>query len=109
MTIKTGIRHGDCLLAETNSIPENAKKTSSKVLMRGSGNHPHTFDKGTFYEISGDDFIIGYLEAKDTTLFHIEHGEDVGKKLREAKIADGIYEVRRQCEFTNEGMRPVED
>jgi len=102
-------RHGDLCGIQVNEIPASAKKTSSKTLMRGSGNHPHTFDKGTFYKISGDDFIIGYLEAKDTTLFHIEHGEDVGKKLREAKIEDGIYEVRRQCEFTNEGMRQVED
>jgi hypothetical protein len=102
-------RHGDCELYPVESIPESAKKVSSKTLMRGSGNHPHSFDKGTLYEFDGDDFIIGYLDAKDTTLYHIEHGENDGKSPKEAKINDGIYEIRRQVADTNEGMKPVQD
>ena len=102
------IRHGDCLLVEVKEIPK-ATKTAIKTLMVGSGNHPHTFDNGTFYQIDGDDFILGYLKADNTTLFHAEHGEDVGGSLREAKIPDGIYEVRKQVEYTNEGMKPVVD
>lgn len=102
-------RHGDLAIIEVKKVPKEAVKSLSKELMRGSGNHPHTFDNGQFYTLEGDDFVIGYLKAKDTTLYHLEHGEDVGKSLREAKIDDGIYELRRQVEYTNEGMRQVED
>ena len=102
-------RHGDLALLEIKKVPKGAKKSVSKELMKGSGNHPHTFDNGELYTIDGDDFIIGYLKAKDTKLYHLEHGEDVGTGLKEAKIEDGIYELRHQVEETNKGMRVVED
>jgi len=102
-------RHGDCGLTGVKELPKGLKKLNTNVLMVGSHNNSHTFDNGDVYEVKGDDFIIGYLVAKDTTLYHPEHGEEVGKPLREAKIDDGIYEIRRQVEYTNEGMKQVID
>ena len=105
----TNFRHGDLALIQVKKLPVNLKKSTSNVLMVGSGGNPHTFEGGELYLKEKDEMVIGYLVAKNTILFHSEHGEDVGKSLREAKIQDGIYELRKQFEYTNEGLRQVED
>ena len=77
--------------------------------MKGSGGNSHFIDKGNIY-FTGNDFIIGYLVAKETTLLHLEHGKKIGnKKYREIKLINDIYEIRRQHEDTNTGMKPVID
>lgn len=76
--------------------------------MIGVTGNNHSFDNGVFYEKKDGDFVIGYFEAKNTTLLHNDHGIQKGH-TREAKIEDGIYEVRRQVEQTIEGMKPVQD
>ena len=104
------IRHGDLCLIAIDKLPEGLKKSDTKTLMTGSNNNPHTFDNGEFYPARKDNFIFGYFVAKDTTLFHKEHGKVAkGNDLREAKINDGIYELRNQVRFTHEGMRQVQD
>lgn len=103
-------RHGDLELVGIKELPKGLTLSKEKVLLVGSGGNPHSFDKGEFYSKRVDNFIFGYFVAKDTTLFHIEHGEIIkAKKLREAKIEDGIYELRNQNEDTHEGMRAVID
>jgi hypothetical protein len=112
MTTKLKIyRHGDLLLRGIDKLPEGLAKTSKeKVLHRGSHGNEHSFDNGTFYPQKSGDNILGYFEAKDTTLLHPEHGMiKAGQKLREAKIQDGFYELRSQMEITHEGMREVVD
>ena len=105
-------RHGDMALIGINELPAGLNKSASKVLMTGSGGNHHTYDKGEFYPVDGGGrFVIGCFVAADATkLYHPEHGEKVkGKKLREAKIAAGVYEIRKQQEDTHEGMKPVID
>ncbi len=103
-------RHGDLGLIGVSELPTSLKKSTSKILMTGSGGHEHTFDHGKFYP-KQDGLVIGYLVANNRTrLFHPEHGKVAkGKELREAKIAEGIYELRRQQEDTHDGMKPVVD
>ena len=97
-------RHGDVLLVIVSKKPTGLKKTNSKVLLQtGSSANPHSFDNGTFYPVTDDDLVIGYLKAKNTNLFHTEHSPKGGK------IEDGLYEVRRQVQKTHEGMVFVED
>ena len=105
------IRHGDLAFIGIDKLPEGLKLLSdSKVLMQGSGGHDHKYDNGEFYPKKENDFIIGYFVAKETTLYHPDHGEKVdGSELRTAKIPDGFYELRRQNEETNDGMKPVLD
>ncbi len=69
----------------------------------GSGGHTHSFKNGTFYPKIEGNFIVGYLKAKGTILYHPEHTP------KGEKIADQNYEVRRQVEVTHEGMIPVID
>ena len=103
-------RHGDLALISIKELPKGFKVSTSKVLMRGSNNNPHSFDNGKFYPITPEGCIFGYLVADNTTLFHPEHGKIAEeKKLREAKIKNGIYELRSQVEDTNEGMKGVVD
>ncbi len=105
-------RHGDLCLVRVDKRPEDLVASESKILMTGSGGNDHVFDHGTFYPLEGQDrFIIGYLEAiENTKLFHPDHGRIVeGSQLRVADLPPGIYELRRQQEYTHEGMRPVID
>ena len=104
-------RHGDIALIGVRAIPDGLKKIKTNVLIdNGSGGHPHTFSGGSFYPAAKDNFVIGYLDARKTTLYHPEHGTQVdGESLREARIENGIYEIRRQSEDTNDGMKPVVD
>lgn len=103
-------RHGDLALIGIKKLMENLKKSNSKVLMKGSGGNNHSFDNGKFYPCEKDIFVFGYFVAENTTLFHIDHGKKVeGKRLRQAKIANGVYELRKQNEDTHEGMTPVVD
>ena len=97
-------RHGDICLLKISKKPTGLKKSNTKTLLAvGSGGNPHTFDNGVFYPVKDKEFVIGYLQAKNTKLFHSEHSP------RGGKIEDGLYEVRRQQEFTHKGMVAVID
>lgn len=103
-------RHGDLALIGIKELPKDLKPTKTKILMVGSGGNNHSIDNGTIYLKNVNEFVFGYLVAKDTTLYHIEHGKKVkGRKLREAKIEDGVYQLRKQQEQTHSGMVAVID
>jgi hypothetical protein len=98
------IRHGDIALIGIDKLPTGLKKSVSKTILQGgSGGNSHTFDNGVFYLKADGENIIGYLKAEKTKLFHVEHSP------KGVKIKDGTYEVRRQVEFTHEGMKQVID
>lgn len=97
------IRHGDICLKLTDTLPNNLEKSANKVLLQaGSGGNPHTFTGGAFYP-KRERNILGYFVAKKTRLFHREHSP------KGAKLKDGVYEVRRQIEFREDGEQFVED
>ena len=101
-------RHGEIGFTKIDKLPEGLKKSNTKTFLIGSNNNPHTYDNGSLYFKDEDIFIFGYFEAKDTKLYHCEHGK--GKdKLKIAKLPDGFYQLRRQVETINKQMRPVID
>jgi hypothetical protein len=103
-------RHGDIVLKQIEKLPDGLKEKKTKVILQsGSSGNPHLIDNGKLYFINDDDFIIGYLEAKNTNLIHREHGNKKVGSNKYAKISDGLYEIRRQVEYTPEGLRQVED
>ena len=107
---KLAYRHGDLTLIQIDELPLGLKETATKVLMTGSNNNPHSFDNGKVYFKNVDAFVFGYFVAENTTLKHPDHGKRVkGKKLRKAKIKNGIYELRNQVEATHRGMIKVID
>lgn len=107
--MKKAYRHGDLALVKISKKPNGLKKsTTTTLLQTGSGGNPHTFTNGVWYSVTQKEgeIILGYLVAKNTTLYHAEHGEG---KSKQAKIEDGIYQVIRQQEYTHEGMVAVVD
>ena len=103
-TKQKAIRQGDVLFLMTPKLPEGLKASEETTLLKnGSGGHSHTFKNGVFYPKVEGDFIIGYLEAKNTTIHHAEHSP------KGDKIPDGVYCVRRQVEYTHSGMVQVQD
>lgn len=97
-------RHGDIALVKIDSLPEGLIPSNTNILLQqGSGGNPHSFKGGTFYEKKQGDFILGYLEAKNTKIYHAEHSPQGGD------IENGVYEVRFQVEYTVDGMKQVID
>jgi len=102
-------RHGEIAFVKIDKLPDNLKKSKSKTFMVGLNNNAHTFDKGNLYLTNKDTFVFGYFEAKDTQLFHKEHGTKKVGQLKSCSLPDGIYELRRQVEFINDEMKVVVD
>ena len=111
-TKKQGIRQGDISLIIIDKLPEGLTKSDSKVILQaGSSGNPHSFKGGVWYpkeeRIPNNDktiFQIGFLEARNTILLHLEHGKKKNKQgLKEAKIPNGIYQVIRQVETNENG------
>jgi len=100
-------RHGEIAFILTDKLPNNLEKSNSKEFLKGSHGNPHTYDNGELYLKDVDDYIFGYFVAKNTKLYHKEHGE--GQGIKEAKLPNGIYELRRQVEFINDELKQVED
>jgi hypothetical protein len=98
------IRHGDIAFVEIEKLPKGLKSVkTNKIMEGGSGGNSHTFKGGIFYPKVDGSNIIGFFKAKDTKLYHIEHSPEG------CKLENGVYEVRRQVEYTHEGMKQVID
>jgi hypothetical protein len=103
-------RHGEIGFIKIDSLPENLTKSDSKVIMQGSHGNSHSFDNGEIFFKNVDQYIFGYFVAKNTTLYHNDHGKEVVKgKPRTAKLPNGIYELRKQNEVINNELKPVID
>mgnify|MGYP001571903182 CR=1 FL=1 len=101
-------RHGEILFCETKEIPKEAKLKKTDTFLIGSGNNPHTFKNGKFYELNND-YIFGYFEANNSKLYHLEHGDKQNGKLKEVVLPNGIYELRKGREWINSEMKPIID
>lgn len=99
-------RHGEIAFVYIKKLPTKLKKSNSKIIVQGSHGNAHSFYNGELY-FKQDGYILGYFKAKNTTLLHSEHG--VGKNIKKAKLPDGVYEIRKQLEFTPSGLIPVID
>lgn len=106
-------RHGEIAFVSIKKLPVSyGEKVKSKKFLVGSHGNPHTYDNGElFLTKEGDvDNIFGYFIAKNTTLFHKQHGSRKNASdLKTAKLPNGIYELRRQVEIVNEEMKPIID
>lgn len=100
-------RHGEVFLVLVDSIPKKGvKKSISKTFMVGSHGHNHDIDNGEIYFLDEkEEFVFGYLKAKNTNLIHEEHKDETGS----AKIPDGNYQLIKQQEITPKGLIPIRD
>ena len=112
-TFKNTAAQGDLLLRRINVLPssltevypENGKFT----LAHSETGHNHTVkvkDGIKFYSNDNDPFIA-YLVV-DNTKCLVEHERDFDTH-ESIEIPEGIYEIRRQREYTPEGWRRAQD
>jgi len=108
--MKKAYHHGEILFLESEKPKDLPVKSESNVIIKGHTGNSHSFKNGIFYSIKKDEYIIGYFEAKETILLHIEHGEVKNEdKLMEAKLPDGFYEVRIASEYINGELKQIID
>lgn len=103
-------RQGDLGYLKVKSLPKklNTSFEAGTIFSGGTGGHDHDFKGGKFYPVSDEENVVGYLDAKNTTLLHPEHGEGSGA-VKTGTIEDGLYKIVRQVEQTHQGMVPVID
>jgi hypothetical protein len=98
-------RHGEVMLRGISKLPPGLKQETTKVFMTGSHGHDHSINNGKLYFKKDGVYVFGYLVAKNTSLLHPEHSPKTG----DAQIKDGVYELRKQQEYTPEGLVPIAD
>ena len=110
-TFKTIAAQGDALLKRIDKLPEGLKAAKSEngkfIIAHSETGHNHTvLEKGAQMLIDQTNEFIAYLEvSNDTELTH-ERSFDTHESLL---LTPGIYEIRRQREYTPEGYRRAQD
>lgn len=107
---------GDLMLRRIEKLPDGTKPLAADkgvfVVAHSETGHNHVVDATpnvTWY--GTDDPMVSYLEvidatdATETLLRHLR-GYDTHKTI---VIPNGVFEIRRQREYTPEGWRRVED
>ena len=116
VTFNNCAAQGDLLLRRIPSLPAKAKKLNPEqgvfVVAHSETGHNHVIDATPNVQWYGtDDPMVSYLEvieatdATETLLRHLR-GFDTHKTI---VIPPGVFELRRQREYTPEGWRRVED
>lgn len=113
LTFKTQAAQGDMLLRKIDRLPDNVSEVKADngkyVLAHSETGHHHTV-KATqdvkFFANDNDPFVA-YLVV-DNTKAYVEHERSFDTHAP-IEIKEGVYEIRRQREYTLEGFRRVQD
>ena len=109
-TFKKMAAQGDVVFRKIDKLPTNATPLENKgpvIVALSETHHHHMFSKDsgvTMYEIG--DPMICYLRVESASLLEHHRPFDTHESI---SFSPGIYEVRRQREYTPEGFRRVED
>jgi hypothetical protein len=115
-TFKNQAAQGDCLIRRIAALPAGLKRLPTEdgkyIVAHSETGHHHVIAERpgvTVYTTS--DPLLSYLEvieATDEAEALLEHlrAWDTHETIR---ICPGVYELRRQREYTPEGWRRVED
>jgi hypothetical protein len=115
-TFENSAAQGDLMIRRIEGLPAGAKKLASEkglhVVAHSETGHNHVIaDRpGVSLYTTGDPMIsyLEVIEATDATETLLEHlrSFDTHETI---KIPPGVFEIRRQREYTPEGWRRVED
>lgn len=115
-TFKNQAAQGDLLIRRIEKLPEGAKAVKSEkgfhIVAHSETGHNHVIaDRPNVTLYTTGDPMVSYLqviEATDATETLLEHlrSFDTHETI---KIPSGVFEIRRQREYTPEGWRRVED
>lgn len=96
-------RHGDVMIARTESIPATAKLRPDVILAYGeSTGHSHQIEfpaTAELWELDGQLYLK--VVAENARVVHEEH--------KPITLERGLYRVWKQREYTPERVRPVYD
>jgi len=101
---------GDLLLIAVDNIPKGyAKKlpvNNSHIVAHSETGHHHIVSAQTTNYYTGEDTMEAYLEVEVPTEIKHLREFDMHESIM---IPPGIFQLRRQREYTPEGWRRVED
>lgn len=115
-TFQNQCAQGDLLIRRIEKLPDSVKPMASEkgvfVVAHSETGHNHVIAERPNVKVyTTGDPMISYLEvieatdAMETLLEHLR-GHDTHETI---SIPSGVYEIRRQREYTPEGWRRVED
>lgn len=115
-TFNTQAAQGDLLIRRVKAIPANLKaapvENNTFIVAHSETGHNHVIDALPNVKVyDTEDPLLSYLEvieatdATETLLRHLR-GHDTHETI---SIPPGIYELRRQREYTPEGWRRAAD
>jgi hypothetical protein len=115
-TFKNQAAQGDLLLRRVAALPANLKASPVEqgvfIVAHSETGHNHVIDARPNVKVyDTEDLLLSYLEvieatdATETLLRHLR-GHDTHETL---SIPPGVYELRRQREYTPEGWRRAAD
>jgi hypothetical protein len=110
-TFKKSAAQGDILIRRISKLPDNVVKQKDEkgrhIVAHSETGHHHTVQANgvDFYHAANDPMIMFLVVDNEADLIH-NRSFDTHEPLRFDK---GIYEIRRQREYTPEGWRRVAD
>ena len=115
-TFKTQAAQGDLLLRRVTALPAGVKSAPTVdgtfIVAHSETGHNHVIDARPHVRVyDTEDPLLSYLEvieatdATETLLRHLR-GHDTHETI---SISPGVYELRRQREYTPEGWRRAAD
>lgn len=115
-TFQNQCAQGDLLIRRIEKLPDGIKPMASEkgqfVVAHSETGHNHVIAERPNVKLyTTGDPMVSYLEvikatdAMETLLEHLR-GHDTHETI---SIPSGVYEIRRQREYTPEGWRRVED
>lgn len=110
-TFENQAAQGDILIRRIESLPNDAEKQSASegqyVVAHSETGHHHTVsEKGVSFYHAANDPMIMYLVTEETADLVHNRNFDTHETIR---FRPGIYEIRRQREYTPEGWRRIAD
>lgn len=115
-TFKNCAAQGDLLIRRINALPKDAKPVAGDngkfIVAHSETGHNHVIAERTNVRLyTTGDPMVSYLEvveATDAAETLIEHlrSYDTHESIA---VPPGVFEIRRQREYTPEGWRRVED
>lgn len=110
-TFKTMAAQGDCLIRKIDKLPDNVELAKANgehyTVAHSETGHNHVIDRNKAQLlIDKTNEFIAYLDVKEDTPIEHQRSYDTHESIM---IPKGLYEVRRQREYTPEGYRKAQD
>lgn len=110
-TFKTQAAQGDLLLRKIDKLPDGlkpAKAENGKFIVAHSetGHHHTVLERNAQMLIDETNEFIAYLKVTNDTTVEHERSFDTHEPIQ---ITEGLYEIRRQREYTPQGWRRAQD